>query len=375
MTMTNRIAILSFALMLAGCVSHKRIEQPPQAVQAHRIEAVAPANAGGVRFSAHVSPDSEVALAFRVPGYVVAMKQVRGQSGRMRDLAEGDRVSRGDLLVRIRKAEYREKVQQSASQVEAAKAAALKAQLDYGRASRLYASQSLTKPDFDSAQAQYNSTQAELRAAQAQTSEAEISLNDTSLIAPFGGYIVKKSVERGSFVGSGTAAFSIANTDQVKIVVGVPDTVVRSVKLGQPVQVFVDAFPHRIFNGRITRMATAADPTTRNFEVEIKIPNRRHLLAVGMIASLRLKDEGETKQQASFLIPLSAIVQSSDAGGYGVFLLAKSNTGDIARLRPVQIGAVEGSEIRVSDGLAAGDTVITTGATLLKDGQRVEVLR
>lgn len=373
--MRNTIAILSFALVLAGCVSHKRIEQPPQAVQAQRVEAVPPASAGGLRFSAHVSPDSEVALAFRVPGYVVAMKQVRGQSGRMRDLAEGDRVTGGDLLVRIRKAEYQHKVQQSSSQVEAAKAAALKAQLDYGRASRLYGTQSITKPEFDSAQAQYDSTQAELRAAQAQTSEAEISLSDTSLVAPFGGYIVKKSVEMGSFVGAGTAAFSVANTDQVKIVVGVPDTVIRSVKLGQPVEVFVDAFPNRTFNARISRIATAADPTTRNFEVEIKIPNSEHLLEVGMIGSLRLKEADETKQQPSFLVPLSAIVQSSDAGGYGVFLLAKSNAGDIARLRPVEVGAVEGSEIRISDGLAAGDTVITTGATLLKDGQRVVVLK
>lgn len=372
--MRNIIAILSFPLVLAGCVSHKRMEQPPQAVEAQRVEAVAPTNAGGLRFSAHVLPDSEVALAFRVPGYVVAMKQVRGQSGRMRDLAEGDRVTRGDLLVRIRRAEYQHKVQQSSSQVEAAKAAALKAQLDYSRASRLYATQSITKPDFDSAQAQYDSTQAELRAAQAQTSEAEISLSDTSLVAPFGGYIVKKSVEMGSFVGAGTAAFSVANTDQVKIVVGVPDTVIRSVKLGQPVEVFVDAF-HRTFHARITRIATAADPATRNFEVEIKIPNSKHLLEVGMIASLRLKEANETKQQPYILVPLSAIVQSSDAGGYGVFLLARSNAGDVARLRPVEVGAVEGSEIRISDGLAAGDMVITTGATLLKDGQRVQVLK
>lgn len=372
--MRTTIAILSFALM-AGCVSHKQIEQPPQAVQAQRIEAVPAANVGGLRFSAHVSPDSEVALAFRVPGYVVAMKQVRGQSGRMRDLAEGDRVNRGESLVRIREAEYQDKVRQASSQVDAAEAAALKAKLDYERASRLYASQSITKPDFDSAQAKFDSSQAELRAAKAQTSETQVALRDTSLGAPFGGYIVKKSVELGSFVGSGTAAFSVANTDQVKIVVGVPDTVIRSLKLGQPVEVFVDAYPNRIFNARISRMATAADPTTRNFEVEIAIPNREHLLEVGMIGSLRLADGDKAKPQPSFLVPLSAIVQSSDAGGYGVFLLAKSNAGDIARLRPVEVGAVEGSEIRISSGLAAGDTVITTGATLLKDGQRVEVLK
>ena len=83
-------------------------------------------------------------------------------------------------------------------------------------------------------------------------------------------------------------AFALAKTDVVKIVVGVPDTVVRSVKLGQPVDVAIDAFPTRTFHARISRMSSAADATTRNFEVEVAIPNHDHLLKVGMIGSLQL---------------------------------------------------------------------------------------
>ncbi len=76
----------------------------------------------------------EVPLAFRVPGYVVSLKQVRGQDGRMRDIAEGDHVSRGAVLVQIRAAEYQDKVHQASSQADAAEAAALKAKLDFDRA-------------------------------------------------------------------------------------------------------------------------------------------------------------------------------------------------------------------------------------------------
>jgi len=372
--MRTTIAILLTALLMAGCASKKPIEQPPQGVQAQPIEAT-PAGAGdGLRFSALVMPDSQVPLAFRISGYVVSLKQIHGQDGRMRDLAEGDHVNRGELLVRIRAAEYQDKVQQASSQVDAAVAAAQKARLDYERASRLYQTESITKPDFDAARAQYDSTQAEVRAAQAQTSEARVALHDTSMVAPFNGEIVKKTVELGAFVGPGTPAFSLANTDTVKIVVGVPDTVVRSLKLGQPVQVSVDAFPGRTFNARISRMASAADSITRNFEIEVAIPNRDHLLKVGMIGSLQLVHEDKEKQQASILVPLSAIVQSS-SGKYGVFLVSKSSAGDIAQLHPVEVGAVEGTEIRIMSGLAAGETVVTAGATLLKDGQPVEILK
>lgn len=251
----------------------------------------------------------------------------------------------------------------------------MKAQLDFDRASRLYATKSITKPDFDSARAQYDSSQEELKSVRALTSEAQISLRDTSLVAPFDGDIVKKSVELGAFVGPGSpAALAMAKTDLVKIVIGVPDTVLRSVKLGEPVDVAVDAFPTRTFHARISRMSSAADPVTRNFDVEVAIPNHAHLLKVGMIGSLQLAKSDARSRPSVLQVPLSAIVQAK-GGSYGVFVVSNSGNGDVARLRSVEIGAVNGTEIAVADGLATGDRIITTGANLLKDGQRVEVLQ
>jgi len=73
-------------------------------------------------------------------------------------------------------------------------------------------------------------------------------------------------------------------------------------------------------------------------------------------------------------VPLSAMVKTND-GTYGVFVVAASESEKIARMRPVEIGRVIGTDISIVSGLASGDEVITTGATLLKDGQRVEVLK
>ena len=366
--------VLLLALALAGCSSSKPIQQAPQAVQAQKVQSDRAASDGGMRFSAVVTPDAQVPLSFRIPGYVTSLKQVRGQDGRMRDLAEGDRVTKGAVLVQIRSSEYQDKVHQASSQAAAAEAVALKAKLDFERASRLYETQSITKPDFDAARAQYDSSQSEVRAARAGTSEAQISLRDTSVVAPFDGEIVKKSVELGSFVGPGVPVFAMAKTDVVKIVVGVPDTGMRSVKLGQPVEVAIDAFPARTFQARVSRMASAADSTTRNFEVEVAIPNRDHLLKVGMIGSLQLPStEGEI-QQSDLHVPLSSIVQASE-GKYGVFVVSASSGGEIAKLRPVEVGHVTGTDIAVVSGLASGDQIITSGANLLKDGQPVEVVQ
>jgi len=316
----------------------------------------------------------EVPLAFRIPGYVISLKQVRGQDGRMRDIAEGDRVSRGAVLVRIRSSEYEDKVRQASSQAAAAEAVATKAKIDFDRATHLYDSQSLIKPDFDAARAQYDASQEQLKSARALTSEAEIALRDTSLVAPFDGDIVKKTVELGGFIGPGVPTLALAKSDTVKLVVGVPDTVVRSIKLGQPVAVAIDAFPARTFHARVTRMSSAADGITRNFEVEVAIPNRDHSLKVGMIGSLQFTNAEVASRTSALVVPLSAIVQAK-GGQYGVFTISDSSAGEVARLHTVKIGAVTGTEISVINGLEAGDRIITTGANLLKDGQRVEVLQ
>jgi len=368
------LAMLALVPFLASCGSSEPIPQAPQAVQVQRMRSDSTASGGRLRFSAMVEPDARAPLSFRIPGYVIAVTQTRGEGGRMRDLAEGDRVGKGTVLVRIRGAEYEDRVRQAASQAGAAEAVALKAKLDFDRATRLYGSRSVTKVDFDGARAQYDATQSELQAARALTSEAEIALRDTSAVAPFDGDIVEKSVELGSFVGPGSPVFVLARTDLMKIVIGVPDTALPAVTLGEPVDVTVDAFGDRTFQARISRMASAADPRTGNFEIEVAIPNADRALKAGMIGSLELAAGEGAGPQISFRVPLSAIVQADD-GHYGVYVVSAADGGSVATLRPVEIGPVIGTEISVLRGLANGDEVITSGASLLKDGQRVEVLK
>lgn len=359
------------ALTMCACKSNEPIAQPPQAVQAEQV-ATSPGSDGSARFSAIVMPQTQVQLAFRIPGYVTSLLRVRGVDGTTHDIGEGDRVRQGDVLAHLRATEYNEKVQQASSQAEAAQAAAQKAKADFERATRLFETQSITKPEFDAARAQYEATQAQLNGARAATSEAKLALSDSQLRSPLTGDVLKKLVDVGSFVGPGVPAFVVANTDTVKITVGVPDITVRSLKLGAPVSTVTDALPDRMFAARVSRIAAAADPKTRNFDVEISIPNRDHSLKAGMIASISFSTD--TKQKTATTVPIAAIVQTA-SGSYGVFTVSKDNTSTVARLRPVEVGDVRGNQIEVLKGVSAGDLIITTGASVLKDGQAVEVLK
>ena len=131
------------------------------------------------------------------------------------------------------------------------------------------------------------STTASVSGAQAQLSEANVALAYCSLQAPFNGWIVSRNVDLGTLVGPATNGFTVADTQSVKAVFGVPDTSISRVHLGQHLAITTDAFPQP-FDGRVSAISPAADPKSRVFSVEVTIANPRDRLKSGMIASLAL---------------------------------------------------------------------------------------
>jgi RND family efflux transporter MFP subunit len=369
--MRTRDVVVAWACALAAC-SQKNPEKPVSAVRAEVVTAGLTAG-GKVAYSAVAQPYTTTPLAFRGPGYLAELMQVRSSDGRSRAVGEGDRVHRGDVMARLREAEYRDKVGQATGQLAAARAAAEKARLDFERATRLFKSLSITRPDMEAATAQRDGTKAQLAAAEAALQEANVALRDTALVAPVDGDVLKKSVELGAYTGPGAAAFVVGDISRVKVVLGLPDVALQGVKLGQPVVVTTDALPNRTFTARVSRIASAADPVTRNFDVEIEIPNPDRLWRPGMIASVELG--AAAAQSAVPLLPLTAFVQGpGGADHFGVLVVEGAGAQARAKLRQVELGDVAGNRVAVTRGLAAGERVVTLGASMVVDGERIEVL-
>jgi multidrug efflux system membrane fusion protein len=291
----------------------------------------------------------------------------------MRNIDQGDFVQKGTVLAVVREQSYRDKLQQANAQLARSQAEYEKAKLSFDRVSALYGSQSATKPDFDSAQAQLESTTAAVTGAKADVSEATTALGYCSLRAPFDGWVVKRSVDTGSFVGLATTGFTIASTKIVKAVFGIPDTAIGRVRLGQRLNISTDAFAQQQFTGRITAISPAADPKSRVFSVEVSILNPRNQLKSGMIASLAL--QGETLEQSVLAIPLSAVVRNPQSfGGFAVMVAQGDSEIESVRLRAVSLGNVYGNMIAASKGIQLGERVVTSGVSLIKDGDSVRVI-
>ena len=247
-----------------------------------------------------------------------------------------------------------------------------KAKLTFDRTSALFASQSATKPDYDSAKAQLDSTAASVSGAKAQVSEANVALGYCELKAPFSGWVVKRSIDLGTLVGPATNGFTLADTRSVKAVFGVPDTSMDRVKLGQHLSISTDALPQQ-FAGRVSAISPSADPKSRVFSVEVTIDNAKEQLKSGMIASLALS--GAQLPQAVLAIPLSAVIRDPGrVDSFAVMVAEGSGETETAHLRPVELADTYGNMIAAKGGIAVGERVITTGVSLIKDGDKVRVI-
>jgi len=370
---TRRITAVAATILAVGvnaCRHEVIASKAPVPVRTAMVQSIAVSN--GTKYSASIVPYSQVDLAFQSSGYVDRVRQVANPGGGLRSVDQGDWVSKGTVLAVVRQQTYRDKLDQAKAQLSRAAAEYEKARLSFERVSALYATKSATKPDYDSAKAQVESTAASVAGAKAQINEAQVALNDCSLEAPFDGWIVKRSVDVGSFVGPATNGFTLASTRTVKAVFGIPDTLISQVKKGQNMTVATDAFTKQFF-GHVTTVSPSADPKSRVFSVEVTLNNPRNELKPGMIASIAL--EGEPLSGSVLAIPLSAVLRDPNrAEGFAVMIADGDANHESAHLRPVELGEVYGNMIAAAKGLHSGEQVITAGATMLRSGDAIRVI-
>jgi RND family efflux transporter MFP subunit len=371
--LSRHIAAFASAAALAGCgAGHSAPAKTPTAVRVRAVEHAA-ASTGATRYSATINPASRVDLAFKVGGYVHRVGSARGVDGHSRLLQEGDHVSSGQTLAEVRLGDYEQKMAEAKAGLAEATAAREQAQIDFDRASRLSSTESVSKAELDASRVKLDAVNARLEGARVRVAQAQTAVDDTRLRAPMSGVVVKRNVEVGTLVAPGTVAFSIADTATVKVVFGVPDTELEQLRLGTRQVVTTEAMRGRDFEGRITRIAPVADPKSHVFEVEVTLSNSEGELKPGMIAALKLNDPSAKPPLA--VLPLNAVVRSpGQKGRFAVYVVDQKQSPPVARLRDVELGEFLGNQIPIRAGLADGDRVVVMGASLVSNGEPVQVI-
>jgi HlyD family secretion protein len=289
----------------------------------------------------------------------------------------GDRVTKGQRIAQIEDYDIQEQVKQAEAAEQVSEATIRQREADLKRADTtlsrsksLFDRQLLPRQTLDDNESAYQAAVAQLDLARAQNAqskarldELKITLGNTIITSPVTGFVSKRAVDPGAFVGQNAPVVEVVDVHTVRLVANVVEKDLRELKVGDSATVVVDAFPGEDFIGRIARISPILDPATRTAPIEIEIPNPTSRLKPGMYA--RVTVTVGTKKE-TLTVPVTAMV---DLGGRrGVFMPLPDNT---AAFHVVQVGIENSDLVEVLNGVNEGDQVITTGAAALRDGDRI----
>lgn len=297
-----------------------------------------------------LSPEFTYTGTFRPFREVMLVPQVNGEVKSIY-FSEGDHVAAGSLLIQIDDELLQAQYRSAAASYENAK---------QSLARHTNASTSGAVSDMQLDNLKLNVTTA---ASYLEQLAKQIKL--CKIVAPFTGTMTLRSVEPGSVTG-GTAVARITDLDQLKLEISVPEKEINMFRTTDPAVVASDVFPGKFFAGKVEYVSSRADEA-HNYLVRVVVRNDNHSmnLKAGMYGTASLR--ANAKQ--TLMIPRAALLGS--AKNPQVFVVEDG----VAMLKQIRTGFTGSESIEVSEGLQAGDMVVTTGHINLSAGTQVEIVK
>jgi membrane fusion protein (multidrug efflux system) len=386
------LAMLSLCA-LTGCAgrtadsAEAEVAAPPTITTARVTEAAVNRT---LRVTGTLAADEEAEVAAETAGRVMATPVERGS-----------RVSAGTVLVELVATEAEAQAREAEAnvaqlearlaitpgtpfavddvpEVRSARASRDLAEADFARIKNLLEQRVVSQAEFDlrRTQAEAARNQAatamngaqqtfrQLEAARARAALARKALADTAVRAPFAGLVVERKVSVGDFVTRGTKVATVVRITPLRVELSIPEHAVGVIGAGQPVRLLVDAYPGRVFDGRVRYVAPALRADQRALVAEAVTANADAALKPGMFVTAEVELPASTP---AVMVP-SAAIQAS--GGFSQVFVVR---GDRVQQRMITPGAVIGDRTEVLNGLAAGEVVATGALAGLSDGLRVGV--
>jgi multidrug efflux pump subunit AcrA (membrane-fusion protein) len=334
-------------------------------------------------------------LGFQIPGLVARVF-----------VEEGRAVRKGQVIAELDAADYQFGLQASegqagvaqasldkaqagtrAEEIEQARAAYEKAESEYQRYRLLYERKSMAPVDFTKVEAAYRAAKAQfemaqngarkedraaagasVRQAQAQVGVSRKRISDTRLVSPINGIVARRSIDPGEIVNAGLPVFSIVDLNPVRVRVGIPESDIGRIRVGQRARVTVPALDGGEFQGTVDLVGVAADPSSRTFTAKISVPNPDLRLKAGMIAEASIEGSGMVDV---VVVPGEAIVR--DPQGSTLVYVYYQDRKRVHAHR-VETGAVRDRGVEIHSGLSGDERVVVAGQHKLREGSLVEVM-
>ncbi len=274
-------------------------------------------------------------------------------NARVRELAvdAGDRVAKGDVLLRLTDVEQNSGRRSAEAAVTATRAEAVQAEANWRRIDEIHARKLVARADLDAATARRDAARAALASAEAQSRSAAQQADYTIVRAPFDGVVTQRFVELGQAVQSGPpqpqALLALAALDALRVDVPVAQGTVDAIRAQAKASIVLDGGSRRVPAASVVVLPTA-DPATHTFRVRVGVP----VGTAGLWPGMAVKVAFVADVAPRLLVPAGALVRRGEIDGVYV-VDADHGVG----LRLLRLGHRSGDELEVLSGLAAGERV------------------
>ncbi|HDS1768366.1 MdtA/MuxA family multidrug efflux RND transporter periplasmic adaptor subunit [Pseudomonas putida] len=318
-------------------------------------------------------------LYYKALGTVTATNTVNVRSRVAGELVkihfkEGQRVKAGDLLAEIDPRPYRIALQQAEGTLAQNQAQLKNAQVDLARYKGLYAEDSIAKQTLDTAQAQVAQFQGLVKTNQAQVNDARLNLDFTQIRAPISGRVGLRQLDLGNLVAANdtTALVVITQTEPINVAFTLPETELSTVLeryrsgASLPVEAWDRSDSKLQSTGVLGSIDNQIDTTTGTLKFKGRFENKDLALFPNQFVNVRLL--ADTLKQV-VMAPAAAIQFGND--GTFAYVVNEQSTVNVRKLK---VGASDGENSVILDGLKAGDRLVLEGTDRLREGTKVEVV-
>lgn len=306
-----------------------------------------------------------VPITYTVPGSVISDGRIEVSSRlvgfiEQLDVREGQKVARGDLLVRIDPTDIEEATRQAEAGVRAAEENLHDAELDVQKYEDLARKGTIATETLRKAQVRVDVVKATLDQARSALAVAEAQKTYATITSPVDGVIVSVAKRSGEMATAGSIILTVESHEVLLFKAFVSESRLAAIDSSLPVTVRIDSLDGAGFEGRVRGIVPSGDDVTRRYEINVILPKDPRLVP-GMFgrADITLGAREVTA------IPRTALVRRG--GLDGVFVL----DGAITRFRWLRIGREFGDSIEVVSGLSEGEQILATATDAVRDGSAV----
>lgn len=366
--MCNKLlSLLSCGMLLfAGCSQKAEEIVKTVPVKMHLVKSESISQY--VRATGSVTADEDVILYSKVSERVEKV-----------NIRPGQTVEKDQILVEQKNEIAKQGLEIALAALKTAEGHAKLASNDFERMSKLHSEKAISPQQYDQAKTAKEAAENAFEQARSLAGQAREQLDHCLIRAPFAGVAAAVYVEKNQTIAAGQPVVQIVSPSKMKAKVYLTGTDIQQVRIGQRVLIQFPTFPGKEFSGRVEKINTSIDQTTKTLEVEIGFLSNDKRVTSGLFGAFSIETLNNANREVipeTALIPQTEIRINRETGLQNTvkkfFLYVIHNSK--AHMKEVKTGIADNGQIEITDGLAPGDSVIIVGQNIVKDGQPVHVI-